>query len=339
MSIERGFSPQRTNELIVVGSGPAGLSAAIGGGSERLNTLVLDDRHDVGGQASLTSMIRNYPGFPHGVTGPDLMGAMTDQALGFGTQFIGPSRVTNISQTAEGLSVVTEDNEFYEAKFVLISIGVDRKPLKGRNVAAYKGRGVNYGPPSSPESYKNKRVVVIGSGNSAGQAAYKLSEYENCEVHILIKGDSIEDNMSGYLIDELQKRNVIVHTNTQLTGVDGDGKLERVGIVDNKTQESTELNASEVFVFIGAVPKTHWLPEAIRRDSQGYVLAGSGLPEDVRGEFIEQTKGRKPLAHETSMPRVFVAGDVRSGTNKRIALAVGDGTGVVPEIHELRAHR
>lgn len=327
------------HELIVIGSGPAGLSAAINAESERVNTVVLDDRPEIGGQASQTSLVENYPGFPHGITGPDLMSAMIDQALHFDTQFYGPTRASTISAIDEGIIVGTDDGDMYEGKYVLISTGVERKPLKARNVAAYKGRGVTYGPPGSPESYENKTVVVIGAGNSAGQAAYKLSEFNACDVHILIRGENIEDRMSGYLIDKLQKPNVTVHTNTELTGVDGDGKLERVGILNNQTKEQSGIKADEVFVFIGAEPKTLWLPDSIKRDPQGYVIAGSDLPDEVRGAFMEQTKGRKPLAHETSMPRVFTAGDVRVGTNKRIALAVGDGVGVVPEIHVLRSDR
>lgn len=339
ISMERVKPIQRNPELIVIGSGPAGLSAAINAESERINTLVIDDRPEIGGQASLTSLIENYPGFPKGITGPDLMSRMIDQALHFDTQFMGPTRASRINSSNEGITVETDDGEMYEGEYVLISTGVERRPLKAKNVAAYKGRGVTYGPPGTPESYKNKTVVVIGAGNSAGQAAYKLSEFEACDVHVLMRGDNIEDGMSGYLIDKLQKPNVTIHTNTELTGVDGDGKLDRVGILNSKTNERSEIKAGEVFVFIGATPKTGWLPQSISRDSQGYILAGSDLSDEDRKAFEEQTKGRKPLAHETSQPGVFVAGDVRSGTNKRIALAVGDGVGVVPEIHILRSKK
>lgn len=337
MSAEKRRPAQTGSELIVIGSGPAGLSAAINAESERVNTLVIDDRPEIGGQASLTSMVVNYPGFPHGISGPNLMSAMIDQALLFDTQFIGPTRVNEITPTDDGIAVGTDDGEIYEGKYVLISTGVERRALKARNVAAYKGRGVNYGPPATPESYKNKSVIVIGAGNSAGQAAHRLSEFEACDVHMLIRGESIEEQMSGYLIDNLQKQNVSIHTNTELVGVDGDGRLDRVKIKNNKTEEETELKANEVFVFIGANPRTLWLPETIEHDERGYILAGSELPEDIRGNFIEQTKGRKPLSHETSMPGVFTAGDVRYGSIKRIASAVGDGVGVVTEVHALRA--
>lgn len=331
---------RRVPDFVVIGSGPAGVSAGMTASSERINTTVLDDRPGVGGQASETSAVKNFPGFPHGITGAELMSRMIDQALGFNTQFRGPTRADTISATDEGIiRVGTDDGDMYEGRYVLISTGVERKALQGTNVPAFKGRGVTYGPPSSPESYENKTVVVIGAGNSAGQAAFKLSEYKACDVHMLIRGDNIEEHMSGYLIDDLQRQNVTVHTDTELTGVYGDLKLEKVSIKNNKTDETADLKADEVFVFIGAVPKTLWLPESIKRDPRGYIIAGSDLSDEVRGAFMEQTKGRKPLAHETSMPGVFVAGDVRAGTIKRIGSAVGDGIGVVPEIHALRSDR
>jgi len=175
----------------------------------------------------------------------------------------------------------------------------------------------------------------VGGANSAGQAAVYLSDFEACTVHMLIRGSNIEDKMSGYLVDKVVTRdNIQVHTNTELVGVDGDGRLEKVTIKND--EGVTEMRADEVFVLIGSVPKTHWLPDEVARDKDGFVMAGSDLSTDVRAKFAEQTNGRQPLAHETSMPGLFVAGDVRCGTYKRVALAAGDGAGVIPELHRLR---
>jgi thioredoxin reductase (NADPH) len=330
---------ERIHDLIIIGGGPAGLSAAINAESERVDTLVVDDSPQIGGQAGTTSLIENYPGFPQGINGPDLMARIVDQALRFDTEFMGPTRISGIERTETGLMIVhADDREVFQGRYVLLSTGVETRQLRARNVAAYRGRGVTYGPPSQSVDYHNKTVYIVGGGNSAGQAAYKLSEFDACDVHILIRGDSVEENMSGYLIDKLKtKSNIIIHTNTELSGVDGNGHLDKVTLLNKTDNTTSEEKADGVFVFIGAVPKTNWLSPAILRDEQGFVLAGSDLSEDARSIFVEQTKGRKPYGHETSMPGVFVAGDVRSGTGKRVALAVGDGVAVVPEIHRLRS--
>lgn len=325
-------------DLIIVGSGPAGLSAAIYGASERLKTLVVDDRERIGGQAGTSSFIENYPGFK-GISGPDLMANITDQALGFDTDFMGPSRVTKLEKTDEGFLVSTDGDEEYQGKNVLLSTGVQVRHLKAKNLAAYRGRGVTYGSPDLNVQYKDKTVVVVGAGNSAGQAAFKLADA--CEVNILIRGDSIENDMSGYLIDKIDTRKDKIHvmTNKELRGVDGNGHLSSVTIFDNNTQETMEMKADEVFVFIGSVPQTSWLKGTVERDQRGYIITGSDLLPEAREAFKELTKGRYPSGRETSLPGVFAAGDVRAGTDKRVVLAAGDGAGVVPEVHRYRAHQ
>ncbi|HEY5441940.1 MAG TPA: FAD-dependent oxidoreductase [Candidatus Saccharimonadales bacterium] len=327
------------HDLIVIGGGPAGLSAAITAETERVDTVVIDNSHTLGGQAGTTSLIENYPGFPNGITGPELMARIVDQALRFSTKIWGPSRADTIEPVDEGILVRTDDGDEYLGNVALLSTGVDLKQLKANRVAAYRGRGVNYGPPPTSANYQGKTMVVIGGANSAGQAAVNLSEFAACEVHMLVRGDSIEDKMSGYLIDKIaEKKNITVHTRTELTGVDGDGRLSEVSI-EHRDNGSATMKADEVFVFIGAIPKTTWLPPDIVLDPMKFVVAGGDLSADAREAFVERTKGRAPYAHETSMPRLFVAGDVRCGTNKRVALAAGDGAGVIPEVHNLRAYK
>lgn len=329
------INPER-HDLVIVGAGPAGVSAAATAESERIDTLLLDSSMKIGGQAGTSSFIENYMGFPEGISGDRLMGLMIDQALRFNTEFIAPVRVKDIERTDEGIVAVTDDAETFLGQAVLLSMGVEYRLLRARNLAAYLGRGANYGSPNQSNTYENKNVLVVGGANSAGQAAFHLSEFDACEVHMAIRGGSIEDKMSGYLVDKVKDRkNISVHTNTELTALNGNGHLERVTL---KTDDSVdELEIDEVFILIGSVPKTAWLPEQIARDDQGFIIAGTDISADVRSQFMEETGNRPPFANETSMPGVFVAGDVRCGTAKRVALAVGDGASVIPQLHRLRA--
>lgn len=327
-------SPEK-HDLIVVGAGPAGLSAAITAESERIDTLVLDCSERLGGQAGTSSLIQNYPGFPQGISGADLAARMVDQALTFTTEFIAPVTVQEIEAVEGGVSVTTGERSTYLGQAVLLSTGVDYRYLRARNLAAYLGRGAKYGSPDTSLQYPDKDIFVVGGANSAGQAAVHLSEFDGSRVHILVRGKSIEDKMSGYLVDKIMDRsNIEVHTETELVGVDGNGHLEKVTLQTN--EGNSEMPADEVFVLIGSVPKTAWLPPSVALDDQGFVMAGSDIPKDIQDQFEDTSGGRQPLPHETSIPGLFVAGDVRCGTHKRVALACGDGAGVVPELHRLR---
>lgn len=331
---------ENRHDLIVIGAGPAGLSAAISAESERVNTLVLDAGEKPGGQAGTSSYIENYAGFPDGVSGEELMGRFIDQALRFTTEFEGPTRANRIiPQGAEGFEVQTEEGASYLGGAVLIACGVEYRILRARNLSAYLGRGANYGSPDLDVSYENKRVIVVGGANSAGQAACYLASFEGCEVKMFIRGDSIEKGMSGYLIDKIAAlENVEVQVQTELQGVDGSGRVETAFYTCAEEEGEQTCSVDEVFVMIGSEPRTLWLPE-LQKDDRGFIVAGSDLGEEARGEFIETTGGRAPLAHETSMPGVFTAGDIRCGTHKRVALAAGDGAAVVPDIHRFRTHQ
>jgi len=323
-------------DLIIVGAGPAGIAAAIGAESERLNTLVLEGKLELGGQAGTSSLIENYAGFPGGIAGPELMGRMIDQALAFDTEFAGPARVDNIERTDSGL-LVCSDSERYLGQTVILGCGVEYRSLNARNLSAYMGRGVTYGSPHMSDTFKGKKLAVVGGANSAGQAAVHLSKFADCDVKILIRGASVEDKMSGYLVDKIVDiSNIDVHTQTEVVRVNGNGHLSTVTVDHEGAQEDFEID--ELFVMIGAVPKTQWLPDDVKRDEKGFVLTGTDLPAETRIAF-KSSCGRPPLAHETAMHGVFAAGDFRSGTVKRVGYAVGDGGGVVPELHQYLNHR
>jgi thioredoxin reductase (NADPH) len=321
-------------DLVIVGGGPAGLSAAINAESENINTLVLDSADHFGGQAGTSSRIENYPGFPGGVSGQKLTSLMIDQALQFNTEFLAPWRAESLEPTDEGI-VVHDGTETILGRTVLLGTGVDYRRLVVPNLAAYLGRGVTYGSPRLSDIYKDKKLFVIGGANSAGQAAMHLASQSGCSVNLIVRGETIEEKMSAYLTSRVQEAsNVHVHTETEVIGVDGDGYLKEVTL-KSKDHERT-VPADELFILIGAAPKTTWLPHEVERDDYGFIKAGGDIGEDVRHEFVEVNR-RAPLPHETSVPGLFVAGDVRCGTTKRVAGAVGDGAVVVPDIHRYLA--
>lgn len=322
--------PDEGFHMVIVGAGPAGLSAAINAESERLDTVVLDGRDRLGGQAGTSSLIENLPGFPDGITGEDLTARMIAQALKFQTEFRAPVQVESITTAEEGI-IVSDDTENFLGRTALVCCGVEYRRLNARNLAAYLGRGVHYGTPNIRAVYEDKKIFVVGGANSAGQTAMHLSKFTGCKVHMLVRGESIEDKMSGYLVDRVAANsNIQVHTQTEVVGVDGDGHLRKVIFETDGVEQ--EMPADELFVLIGATPKTNWLPDRVARDADGFIKAGSDIPADVRAEFVDLT-GRQPFGHETSVPGLFVAGDVRCGTTKRVAGAVGDGAIVVPEVH------
>jgi thioredoxin reductase (NADPH) len=317
-------------DLLIVGAGPAGLSAVINAESERINTLVLDGNDHLGGQASESSLIENYPGFPGGVSGAELTGLMIEQAIGFKAELLAPWHVQNIRSQESGL-FVTDGSEEIFGRSVLLASGVQYNRLVVPNIAAYLGRGIEYGSPDLGIKYEGKKLFVVGGANSAGQAAMHLSKMTDCSVDVLIRGNSIEDKMSAYLHERIAETpNINVRTETEITGVAGNGRLKELTLkVGN---EELVVPADEVFIFIGAEPKTHWLSVDVERDEKGYIKAGGDIGESGRREFVE-VNGRPPLPHETSVPGLFVAGDVRCGTTKRVASAVGDGATTVPDLH------
>ena len=319
-------------DLIIIGGGPAGLSAAVNASSEKIATLLLDGNERLGGQAGTSSNIENYAGFPCGVTGQDLADRMVKQALRFGTEMQAPvmaSRIVRDEKT--GLLCVSDDaGDRFLTRSVVLASGVRYRRLPVPNVVAYLGNGVSYGSPSLQDQYTDEELFVVGGANSAGQAAVHLSECPNCTVHVIVRGESLDLKMSHYLIEKIEERkNIIVHTKSEIVRLQGEGKLERV--VMRTPEGDEEMVANHLFAMIGAVPNTVWLDGTIARD-RGYILGGRDLPKEMRDSF-ESCCGRPPFDSETNMPGVFVTGDVRANAVRRVAAAVGAGSMVVPDIH------
>jgi thioredoxin reductase (NADPH) len=319
-------------DLLVIGGGPAGLTAAMTAESEGINTLVVDAGEKFGGQAGTSSLIENYPGFPEGLSGEELTARILDQALRYNTEFLAPWRAQSVEKTDGGL-VVRDDEETVLARSVLLAAGVHYRPLRGvPNLAAYLGRGVKYGSPERSHSFQGKKLCVIGGANSAGQAAMHLSQQVDCEVNMFVRSNSLSDKMSSYLVKRIvaQPDVISVHTQTEVVGVDGDGRLKEVTVKTGDKVRTMEVD--ELFILIGAVPKTAWLPKEVARDEHKYIKSGSDIDEATRHGFIE-SNGRPPLAFETSMKGLFVAGDVRCGSTKRVVAAAAEGALAVANLH------
>lgn len=318
-----------TYDLIIVGGGPAGLSAAVSAASEGLKTLVLEGSEKLGGQAGTSTLIENYAGFRDGITGADLAGAMIDQASKFKAQMIAPSRVCTLEYDELGTFVIHDDSG---AKFltraVLLANGVQYRRLDAVGITNFLGRGVSYGSPALNTGFKDKMIYVVGGANSAGQAVMHLSKCDGCVIHLIVRGPEL--SMSQYLIDRISKtKNIHVHLNSTVEYVGGvDGKLTETYVLTDGSSWVGGVDA--MFVLIGATPRTQWLPPAVEKDKHGFVMTG------IQWEF----KGRQKhhyLPHETSMPGVFAAGDIRGGSVKRCASAVGEGAAAVAEIHQYLA--
>jgi thioredoxin reductase (NADPH) len=322
-------------DLLIVGGGPAGLAAAVYGASEGLQTALVE-REAFGGQAGQSSRIENYLGFPVGLSGGDLARRGTTQAQRFGAELLTVQEVTGIEERGPAKVVHMAGGEELGASAVIISTGVDYRRLAAPGVEQLTGRGVYYGGSRSEGvSCRDENVVVIGGANSAGQAAIFFAGYAQ-HVTILYRGETLAKSMSRYLIDHIEATpNIEVRTHTEVAEAHGAESLERLTVRDTRTGEVEDMQAAAMFVFIGARPQTAWLPPDVARDERGFVLSGSEvLQEDVRPRWALQ---RPPHLLETSMPGVFVAGDVRSESMKRVASAVGEGSMAVHFVHEYLA--
>jgi thioredoxin reductase (NADPH) len=317
-------------DVVIVGAGPAGLSAAVYGASEGLDTLVVDEG-GIGGQATSSSLIRNYLGFPRGVSGRRLAQQAYEQAWVFGANFVFMHRVTGLSRVRDRLRVILSDDRRVSAGSVILATGADYRRLGVPPLEALNGAGVFYGGPASEaHAMAGKDAYIIGGANSAGQAALHLARFAR-RVTLVVRAQSLGAGMSRYLVHELEGTpNVEVRMGTEVVGGGGDGRLQSLELRENATGEQETVAADGLFVLIGAHPRTDWLPEEIARDEQGFLLTGADLPED-RGWPLE----RRPLLLETSMPGVFAAGDVRHGSVKRVASAVGEGSIGIQVVHSL----
>lgn len=318
-------------DLVVVGGGPAGLAAAIYGASEGLSTVLLDAVAP-GGQAASTSRIENFLGFPFGVSGGDLIGQAVLQALKFGVRVYAPCEAVALAQVGPDLLDVTlSDGRVIRARSAIVTSGAAYRRLALDRWEDFERSGVYYAAtPLELRQVQSKPVVVVGGANSAGQAALYLAAHGS-PVHLVIRGTDLRTRMSSYLADRLaEDPRVQVHTASQVTALDGNGTLESVTI-----DSAGAVDARGLFCFIGADPATSWLP-AIDRDTDGFIRTGT----DVAVQSIAQWRnlGREPFPFETSAPRVFAAGDVRRGSMKRVAAAVGEGSSAVASVHRALAY-
>ena len=317
-------------DLVVIGGGPAGLAAAVYASSEGLDTLVIE-REAVGGQASASSLIRNYLGFSRGVSGSELATRAYQQAWVFGTTFLVTQSATTLAQGDAGFHVGVSDSTVAIGRAVILATGVSYRRLGIPELEALSGAGVFYGASmTEAKALAGQEVYVVGGGNSAGQAAMHLARFAS-RVTILVRGDSLAGSMSQYLIDEIAATpNVEVRVHAEAVGGGGEGRLEHLLIKDRTSEQTERVDAAGLFLFIGAQPRTDWLPAEVERDQRGFVLTAADLG-------TRDGPQRPPLALETSLPGVFAVGDVRHGSVKRVASAVGEGSVVVQAVHQYLA--
>jgi thioredoxin reductase len=330
------ISPGEVFDVAVIGAGPAGLAAAVYASSEGLQTVVVEDEA-VGGQAGTSSMIRNYPGFSQGVSGATLAQEIRRQAWAFGTRFLYMRRAQSLWRKDGHYRLALSDGSILAVRTVIISTGATYRRLGIQRLEDLQGRGVFYGAAvSEAPAMRGRSVFVAGGGNSAGQAALHLAKWAR-QVTILVRAGSLADSMSDYLIREIGAApNVNVCYHVQVADGTGTGHLESLVLADTTSGARRTVPADALFVLIGSQPRTQWLGKAIARDQRGFILTGPDLPAGTGGR--RWRPARRPLALETSLPGVFAAGDVRHGSVKRVASAVGEGAATIPMVHRyLRA--
>jgi thioredoxin reductase (NADPH) len=331
-----GLSTQATQEfydMVVIGAGPAGLAAAVYGASEGLKTLVIEPVAP-GGQAGSTSRIENYLGFPSGITGMDLGRRAHVQASRFGAEFL-TQRATGLRIDGQYRFVKLADGSEVSTHVVLLALGVQYRKLAIPGADRLTGRGIYYGAALvEAAACQDEEVFVVGGANSAGQAALHFAKFA-LKVTMLVRGPGLSATMSKYLIDEIERTsNIVLAGNTQVVAVEGEERLEYLCLKGPNGEY--RVKASSLFVFIGAEPGVEWLPSSVLRDEKGFVLAGPDLRQDGRA-LNGWKEPREPFLLETSVPGVFVAGDVRHGSVKRVASAVGEGSIAVQFAHQYLA--
>jgi thioredoxin reductase (NADPH) len=319
-----------TCEVAIVGAGPAGLTAAVYAASEGLDTVLLEQAVS-GGQAGTSPLIRNYPGFPHGINGGLLMERTCEQAWLMGAHIVFAQQAVALERRDDHRIVRLLDETELRARTVVIATGIEWRRLGVPRLEALVGSGVFYGAAvSESRAMQDQDVFIVGAGNSAGQAALDLAKHARA-VTLVVRGDSFAKSMSDYLVRAIESTpNVVVRHRTEVVDGAGDGPLESITLADRANDTVEEVSAAALFIMIGGEPHTQWLPDEIARDAQGYVITDRDLLE----QGVHWEHDREPLTLETSMPGVFAAGDVRQGSIKRVASAVGEGATVVRLLHE-----
>ena len=325
---------QTVYDLVVVGAGPAGLAAAVYGASEGLSTVVLE-RTGPGGQAGRSMRIENYLGFPTGITGAELAERAVLQASKFGARLPVATLVTSLTFDHTYPQLHLDGGDTVMAKCVLIATGVDYRRLPAEGCEQFEGCGVYYAATfNEAQMCKGSDVVVVGGGNSAGQAAVFLAAHTR-KVYLVIRGNDLGKDMSSYLVRRIEETpNIEVLHNTEVRRMSGDRYLGSVEIVNTKTGEVKTVKVQALFSFIGAIPRTDWLPPEIEKDTKNFIRTGPALSESAHW-----TAMRQPFLLETSRPGVFAAGDVRCGSIKRVASAVGEGAMAVQFVHQYLRER
>jgi thioredoxin reductase (NADPH) len=320
-------------DLVIVGAGPAGLAAAVYGASEGLTTIVLD-RFGPGGQAGTSSRIETYMGFPAGLSGADLANRGYLQALKFGAELVAPVEVRSMTCENRVHRLVLDDGQVVSGRTVLIATGATYQRLPVDGCERWDGAGIFYSCTSvHARSCGNGRAAVVGGGNSAGQAVMFLAEH-TAGATLLLRGGDLRKSMSDYLARRIERHAKIeILRNVKVDAVEGNGTISGLRVRDVQNGNSRKIDCSAVFVFIGAQPRTNWLPPSIAVDSKGFILTGADAAKSDRWPLTD----REPCTVETTCPGVFAAGDVRSGTTKRVAFAVGDGALAVTCAHRVLA--
>ncbi len=325
-------------DVAIVGAGPAGLSAAVYAASEGLCTVIVEHQ-SLGGQAGTSSLIRNYLGFPMGLRGEELTTKAYQQALLFGANFVFAHEATGLTSRGSDFVVTLAGGGEIVAKAVVVATGVEYRLVGVSSLEALTGAGVFYGAAvTEAQAMRGQQVAVIGAGNSAGQAAVYLAKYAE-QVTLLVRGDDLAKSMSDYLIQEIESfPNVDIRLRTEVVDAVGRTRLEGLVLRDRATGQTTTMPAGALFIMIGGEPRTEWLEHTVRRNNRGYILTGMDLmPDGTPPEGW--LSDRPPFMLETSLPGVFAVGDVRAGSVKRVASAVGEGSVVISFVHQYLQER
>jgi thioredoxin reductase (NADPH) len=327
----------QVRDVIIVGAGPAGLAAAVYGASEGLDTLVIEPKAP-GGQAGSSSKIENYLGFPMGVSGQELASRAVTQAQKFGADMLIARSVTRLNCERQPYRVMLDGGESLATRAIVIATGAQYNKLRVENLERFEGKGVYYGATYIEAQLCGDEEVVVGGGNSAGQAAVFLSQSTR-KVHVLVRSSELSGTMSRYLIQRLTENpGIELHYQTEITGLEGDGVLERMVWLDRKTGESSPHEIRHVFVMTGASPRTDWLRGCLALDKNGFILTGRDMESAAdAGESPKWPLQRPPHMLETSLPGVFAVGDARAGNVKRVASAVGEGAISIHLVHRTLA--
>ncbi|MGF1508544.1 MAG: FAD-dependent oxidoreductase [Myxococcota bacterium] len=318
LGLDRSFASGEVFDLLIVGGGPAGVAAGVYAGAEGLRAILVEELA-IGGQAGTSSRIENYMGFPTGISGADLVWRGEVQAMKFGTQFAVPRRVDSLEWDDAVFRARLNDGQEVCAKAVLVATGVQYRRLPLDGLEGFEGAGVYYAATETEARYcRGKEVVIVGGGNSAGQAAMFLSRSAS-HVHLAVRSDSLANSMSDYLSGRLREEpKVTIHFRTEVTALHGQQELEGLTLTHRDSRATTDMSSCSLFIMVGAAPNTGWLSGRVSLDEKGFVLTGSDVGQASR--------------FATSHPGIFAVGDVRAGSTKRVASAVGEGSVVISNV-------